>query len=251
MYRQGADYRPADARRRVKARALAWATPAFVLAAIFVLLGQWQLGRAREKESMVALVERAERLAPRRLAAGVVPGPGRPVRVVARGYFDPSHEVLLDNQTHAGQAGVRVLTPFRIEGSASQLLVDRGWLPVDSTTRRPAAIAAPSNGETELRGLLTALPGVGVRMGDGAIAFGTEPPLLAYLDQSMLRSALGDGLVAGLLRLDADLPDGFLRDYQPVPASMPPARHRGYALQWFALAATVVLTWGLLAFRRP
>lgn len=235
----------------MKTRALAWALPAFVLAAIFATLGQWQLGRANEKELMVASVERAERMAPLRLAKGVVPGAGRPVRIVALGHFDPSLEVLLDNQTHAGQAGVSVLTAFRIAGSPLQLLVDRGWLPVDPGTRKPATIAAPSVGETEVRGLLTALPGVGVRMGDGALDFSGGTPLLAYLDQAELHHALGDGLVDGLLRLDADLPDGFLREYQPVPASMPPVRHRGYALQWFALAFTVIAAWGLLAFRRP
>ena len=251
MYRQGADYRPARARGRVKGRALAWALPAFALAAAFALLGQWQLGRAREKESMLAAVERAERVAPQRLGNGVVPGSGRPVRVVVQGQFDASRELLLDNQSHAGKAGVRVLTPFRIGGSTSHLLVDRGWLAVDPATRVPATVEGPAAGEREVRGLLTALPGVGVRMGDGAIDFEDGAPLLAHLDQAALRNALGTGLVDGLLRLDPDLPGGFLREYQPVPASMPPARHRGYALQWFALAAAVVATWGLLAFRRP
>ncbi len=233
----------------MKSKHVGWAVAALLLAAFFANRGQWQLGRAREKESMLAAVAAAERAPPLDLAA--VPGfVARPVRVVARGQYDAAHELLFDNQSEAGRAGVRVLTPFRVSGSSRQLLVDRGWLPVDPSTRRPASIEAPPPGEVELRGLFTDLPGVGVRMGDGSVGFSTQRPLLNYLDATALRRALGAGLVDGLLRLDADLPGGFLRNYQPVPAAMPPARHRGYALQWFALAATVVVVWLLLAFRR-
>lgn len=237
-------------RVRVKKGALGWAVPALALAAIFAALGQWQLGRAGEKEAMLKAAEGAKSAAPLRLSGDAVPGLQRPVNIVASGHFDAARELLLDNQSHEGRAGLRVLTPFRIAGSGSHLLVDRGWLAIDPGTRRPSSIAPPVVGPTEIRGLLTALPGVGVRMGDGAIEFDGGPPLLAYLDQSSLRDALGEGLVAGVLRLDPEMPGGFLRAYEPVPAAMPPARHRGYALQWFALSATVVLTWGLLAFRR-
>ncbi len=237
-------------RLRVKKGALGWAVPALALAAIFAALGQWQLGRAGEKAAMLKAAEGAKSAAPLRLSGDAVPGSGRPVNIVASGHFDSARELLLDNQSHEGRAGLRVLTTFRIAGSGSHLLVDRGWLAIDPGTRRPTAIAPPVVGRTEIRGLLTALPGVGVRMGDGDIAFDGGAPLLAYLEQSSLREALGNGLIDGILRLDPDLPGGFLRAYEPVPAGMPPERHRGYALQWFALSATVVLTWGLLAFRR-
>ncbi len=236
---------------RVKPRQLAWALAAVALTAFFVMLGQWQLGRAREKELMIAAVESAERRAPSILSGGVVPGPERPIRIAARGRFDTSREVLLDNQSEGGKPGVRILTLFRLDGAASQLLIDRGWLAVDPATRKPTAIAAPPAGSVDIRGLLTALPGVGVRMGDAAIDTTEPQPLVNYLDQSALRAAFGQTLIDGLLRLDADVPGGFLRVFQPIPAAMPPARHRGYALQWFALAATVLVTWLLLAFRRP
>lgn len=233
---------------RVKLRQFAWALAAIVLAAFFGMLGQWQLGRASEKESMIAAVERAASGGTQVLTAAL--GSGRPVRIAARGRFDPAHEVLLDNQTVAGRVGVRVLTPFRVDEPAAQLIIDRGWLPIDPVTRRPATVAAPPAGTLEIQGLLTALPGVGVRMGDAGIDSSTPLPLLPYLDQSALRDAFGAGLVDGLLRLDPGVPGGFLRAYQPTPAEMPPARHRGYAVQWFALAVTVIVTWLVLAFRR-
>ncbi len=248
----GADYRPVGVRGRVNSARIGWALCALVLATCFASLGNWQLGRARDKEALTEAVERAYNAVPIALAALSAQRPERPLRLVARGRFDATREVLLDNQAESGRAGVRVLTPFRSEGDPpAGLLVDRGWLPIDATTRKPARVAAPPAGLVEIRGLLTALPGVGVRMGEASIDPGSSRPLLNYLDQAALDAAFGPGLVAGLLRLDADLAGGFLRNYQPVPAAMPPARHRGYAFQWFALAVTVILTWLLLAFRRP
>jgi len=237
-------------RDHVKLKQFAWAVAALALTAFFAMLGQWQLGRAREKVQMIAAVEAAVRGAPIILASGVVPRPERPIRVSARGHFDATREILLDNQSVGGKSGARVLTVFRVEGSTSQLLIDRGWLAVDPVTRRPFAIAAPPAGSMTVRGLLTALPGVGVRMGDAAIDVSVPQPLVNYLDQPALRAAFGPTLIDGLLRLDPHVAGGFLRNYQPVPVTMPPTRHRGYALQWFALAATVLMTWLLLAFRR-
>ncbi|MEO6064243.1 MAG: SURF1 family protein [Lysobacterales bacterium] len=234
----------------MKPRPLPWAVAAFALAAFFVMLGQWQLGRAREKELMLVAVGNAERRAPNILSGRVAPGPERPVRIAARGHFDAAREVLLDNQSEGGKSGVRVLTLFRLDGAGSQLLIDRGWLVVDPVTRMPTAIVAPPAGSVDVRGLLTALPGVGVRMGDAAIDTFAPHPLVNYLDQQALRDAFGPTLIDGLLRLDPDVAGGFSRKYQPVPVQMPPARHRGYALQWFALAGTVLVTWLLLAFRR-
>lgn len=174
-----------------------------------------------------------------------------PVRVIADGGFEPGREILLDNQSVEGVAGVHVLTLFRIGEGPERVLVDRGWLAVDPATRRPSQLPPPSPETHAVRGLLTALPGVGIRLGDSSIpAVGNAPPLLNFLDQKALDAAFGPALVPGLLRMDADLPDGFERKFSPVPQAMPPVRHRGYAVQWFALAATVIATWLLLAFRR-
>ncbi len=246
-------------RESVKFRHLVWAMAALLLAGGFVQLGRWQLDRAAEKTRMIQAVEHA-RVAPAVTLAGSVPA-GRayadhlgsllPVRVVAEGGFEPEREILLDNQSLDGRAGVHVLTLFRLESGPGHVLVDRGWLAVDPGTRRPTALPPATAAPRTMRGLLTALPGVGIRLGDGSIPVTTRaPPLLNFLGQEALDAAFGPALVPGLLRMDADLPGGFERRFAPVPETMPPERHRGYAVQWFALAATVIATWLLLAFRR-
>jgi surfeit locus 1 family protein len=45
------------------------------------------------------------------------------------------------------------------------------------------------------------------------------------------------------------LPIGFARDLEVLPNTLPPERHRGYALQWFGLALATLLTALFLAFR--
>ena len=54
-----------------------------------------------------------------------------------------------------------------------------------------------------------------------------------------------------VLRLDPALPLGYVRDLDILPNTLPPQRHLGYAVQWFALAAAVLATALLLTFRKP
>lgn len=45
------------------------------------------------------------------------------------------------------------------------------------------------------------------------------------------------------------LPVGYVRDLEMLPNTLPPARHLGYAVQWFGLAAAVLATAMLLTWR--
>jgi cytochrome oxidase assembly protein ShyY1 len=56
-----------------------------------------------------------------------------------------------------------------------------------------------------------------------------------------------------VLRLDPALTGiGFARDLDVLPNTLPPERHRGYALQWFGLSATLLaITLFLFLRRRP
>ena len=48
--------------------------------------------------------------------------------------------------------------------------------------------------------------------------------------------------------MDAAAPDGFVREWSPY-LGIGPDRHRGYALQWFSLAAAVAVVWIVLKVR--
>jgi cytochrome oxidase assembly protein ShyY1 len=53
-----------------------------------------------------------------------------------------------------------------------------------------------------------------------------------------------------VLRLDPALALGYPRDLDLLSNTLPPERHRGYALQWFGLSLAVLATTFLLYFRR-
>ena len=52
-----------------------------------------------------------------------------------------------------------------------------------------------------------------------------------------------------VLRLDPALPFGHARDLDLLPNTLPPARHLGYAVQWFAMALAVLVIAAVLQWR--
>jgi surfeit locus 1 family protein len=61
---------------------------------------------------------------------------------------------------------------------------------------------------------------------------------------------LKTSLAPRVLRLDPALAIGYARDLDVLPNTLPPERHRGYALQWFGLALLTFLFALYLGFRR-
>jgi cytochrome oxidase assembly protein ShyY1 len=76
--------------------------------------------------------------------------------------------------------------------------------------------------------------------------------LLVALDVPLLRHALHlPTLAPRVLKLDPALPPAYPRDLDILPNTLPPSRHLGYAVQWFGLALTVLVTALVLTLRPP
>lgn len=223
-------------------------TIALCAMALFARAGFWQLDRAAQKREMLADVAAAlDARQPQPLS--VIADPRRSQRydwVEIEGRFVDAPTVLLDNQQHAGRVGVRVYRVFEVN-SGARVLLDLGWvvLPPDRTLPKPAADAARET----LAGLLLPPPGRGLDMGQPAVQ--PDGTLLATaIDLSALRTTLKQPTLA--LRVFRPAPRagfGFERDFDILPNTLPPERHLGYAVQWFGLAATVLITALLLTWR--
>lgn len=215
---------------------------------LFVALGRWQWGRALEKEALLAA--RAQALAqpaPRPLAHALANEDGGLQWAEGEGEFADAPAILLDNQQRGGRVGVKAYRLFRPLGGDREVLVDLGWLPLPPDRSLPA-IARPE-GRLRVRGLLAPPPATGLRLAAaGGHADGTR--LLLYLDTTELARDLQRPLAARVLRLDPGLPLGYARDLDLLPNTLPPEKHRGYALQWWGLAAAVAAITLLLGFRR-
>ena len=223
-----------------------WAL-ALVLAAVMAMLGNWQAGRAVQKERLLqAADEVLQARDPRPLALAADPSRSGALDWAAgRGHFVEAPAVLLDNQLRDGRPGVRAYRLFD-SGGPEWILVELGWLALPGDRSLPQ-VERPG-GEFELAGLLAAPPSAGLALGE-ALAPRGDALLAMRLDLDALENVAGRPVAPRVLRLDPALPLGFERDLELLPNTLTPDRHRGYALQWYGLAATVLVIALLLTVR--
>lgn len=223
-----------------------------VSALLFIRLGVWQLHRADEKEQILRRYATAETAAPRDFAA-VASNP--PIdafaRVNVQGSYLADRIYLLDNPKHDQRGGVEVYAPFRPRNGDRLLLVDLGFLPGNGTHQAPQLPPLPT-GPLELHGLYVPAPGVGFEMGGNALALQKSwPKTTVYLELPQVAADLGATLYPQVLALDAEPASIYVREHTIDFSSMPPARHRAYAFQWFTFAVAVVVILLVLHRRRP
>lgn len=208
--------------------------------ALCLALGAWQWQRAGEKESLLA-DRAAQRAGPELAALGNLTMVRAYQALRLRGQFLNGQSVLLDNRTRAGRAGMEVITPFRDQASGRVVLVNRGWIAFAGDRRR-LPVPVPVEGELEIaaevygspRPLLGSLP-------EALAAAGEVIPVVPYVQADIMGRHFGLDLEPVVLRLREGSAGALRLDWPEQGIS--PARHRGYALQWFSLAAAfLVLT---------
>lgn len=214
---------------------------------LFAGLGLWQVERAAERRAEFDAIARAEQAAPVPLptdAADLEAVAWQPVWVEGR--LLRERQFLLDNRTHRGRAGFDVLVPLVLEGDRV-VLIDRGWVPADSGGREPAKPVTGNLPETaRVEGRLW-LPAGGIALG-AAVAAGPEwPRMMLRFDYDALEEALDRPLLPAVVRASGDA--AWHLERRPVAPPFGPERHIGYAFQWFALAATVLVVTLLLLIR--
>jgi cytochrome oxidase assembly protein ShyY1 len=212
--------------------------------ALFVRLGVWQLHRADYKEDLLRryAAAAAAPVEPFTTVADATATAAFP-RVEVRGHYLVDRQYLLDNPNHDQRGGVEVFVPFAVRGDSRVLLVDQGFLSGDGAGRTLPVPPLPT-GEIDLHGLYVPPPPVGFEMGGNALAQQTQwPKNSIYLDLTQVAADLGRALYPRVLALDPDPASIYVRVHTLDFSSMPPARHRAYAFQWFtfALAALVIL----------
>ncbi|MFP7722909.1 SURF1 family protein [Lysobacter sp. A3-1-A15] len=222
---------------------------AVVAIGVFAGLGAWQSRRAHEKQAMLDAADRvlADRSAVP-LAAAAEPARARAYDwAVGGGRFDARGALLLDNQQREGRVGVRAYRLF-LPREGDPLLVDLGWLPLAGDRVLPT-VDRPE-GELQVEGLLVPPPSTGIALGPALVPSG-DGWLMTRVDMEAIGAATGMSLPPAprVLRLDPASPLGYARDLALLPNTLPPDKHRGYAVQWFALALAVLATALILTVR--
>lgn len=221
--------------RRTLLRVVAALVLLLAIAAL-VMLGFWQLDRARQKQAMLdAVAQVLGQRTPVSAAQALDGGASGFAWTAVTGRFEPPL-LFLDNQQHQGRSGLRVFAPLALPDQPTRLLVDLGWLPWPPGRVLPV-LSIPAQPVT-LSGLLAPPPSVGIRLGD-VPELAQAPVLLTRLDPTELSAHSPVAFAARVLRLDPASPLGYARDLDVLPNTLPPGRHLGYAAQWFALAAAL------------
>lgn len=211
---------------------------AVVLVVLFSSLGFWQLERAEQKRAVeAAFTDAGERLTVTGDAAYPLYQP-----LTATGRYLDERQFLIDNVILDGRLGYFVVTPFEYERGKPLLLVNRGWVARDSAEDVETALqtASDDSGETTVQGRAGQLPRVGIRAGEVFTEDPAWPRTVNWPTLDDLATVLQRDLLPFVLLEDPEPGSKLLRRWEPRQAG--PMRHIGYAVQWFALAATVIVT---------
>ena len=217
-----------------------------------VRLGFWQLSRLHERRASNALV--AARLDSAITTRDHLPSDTslarfRRIRLV--GTYDYAHQIVLSGRSNNGSPGVNFLTPLRVPGSDTAVLVNRGWVyspdallvdaphwrePVDAVVtgfvttfhdRAAGAAVVPGQGRT--------IRWLDAHAIDSLMPYPMAPYYVIATDSASVRNAP--------VRLD--------------PPALDEGPHTSYAIQWFSFAAISLAGAGVFSWtsrrasRRP
>jgi surfeit locus 1 family protein len=214
-----------------------------LVGAVCLRLGIWQVDRlhARRARNAITLQQRA-------LPATDIRGAGAAAedrRVFGTGQFDFDHEFVLRGRALDGVPGVEVVTPLRLEGTDSAVLVMRGYVPsADAITYDGAAHREPDS--LRVLGIATAVPADSVGAAP-AVRKGAET--WRRLDLSSARSRLPYPLQSVYIIADSPVVASPAPRRLPAPA-LDDGPHLNYAIQWFAFASIAFGGAGALLWRR-
>lgn len=216
-------------------------------AALFARLGVWQLSRLAERQAF-------NRTLAGRLAAPPVDGANLPADtavghyrlVSARGVLLYDREVAYAGRSRQGSPGVNLLSPLKLVGRDTVVMVNRGWAysPDASTVdfarwRERDTVSVVGYAET--------FAAVGAR-GETRAASGMRQ--VRALNRAAVERAVGLPLARYLIVQTSD--SALRADSVPVRLGAPAldeGPHRSYAIQWFGFA-TIAVVGGVALFRR-
>lgn len=216
---------------------------------ILISLGIWQLNRAEEKKVLQQEYDRRANDGPVSIEKQVQKADDlRFYRVTATGHYDVDHQILIDNRTHEGRAGYHVITPLKVSGSDTRVLVNRGWVPL-GVSRQVLPDVNPPSGIQTVTGIATIPVKGGFQLGKLPVT--TKPWNVVWprLDIEHFRKLTGLTVQPAAILLEADSKaGGYVRNWKRLDAGI--AVHHGYAFQWFSLALVLLVMFLLTSFKK-
>lgn len=224
-----------------------------MLLPVLVALGFWQLDRADQKFAARELREQRLQEPPRTLSPSDTElDPMLARRVQAHGQFDLRHQFLLQNQLFQEQPGYQVYTPLRLDGNTA-VLVDRGWTPAHFGASAPRPDLRGAERPLTFEAVADTPPSIGLKLGEPGAGATDWPRQVQYLDIPWAQRQLGYRLLPYVLLPKALPAQRLVQNHRPEhigERGMPPEKHVGYAVQWFALALALAIIYVVVNTRR-
>ena len=212
----------------------------------FVHLGIWQLEREVEKRELLTKDEQRLSLPP--VGAATLPEKGDleglPVRLVGE-YREPV--LFLDNKVLKGQVGFEAHQLF-LDESGLLFLVNRGFVPMGRTREDKPEFAKVHNRSANIRGRIYQPGSQMVLLHNENELIAEFPVIVQQIDIEKMIKTVGEQIYPHVVRLEVGQ-FGALPRYWPSTV-MSPEKHRGYAVQWFAMALAVLIAWLFFRFSK-
>ena len=198
-----------------------------------IAAGFWQIDRAEQKRTALAQQDAGLAQAPANLIG--LDNAANYVRVYVEGEWS-GEEFLLDNRTRSGRVGYEVVSVVRVDGIAP-VLVNRGWIQAGNDRSQLPELEKPLSGQ-RVEGYLFRATQKPIVL-EEQIWSNTWPEVAQIVDFDLMQERLGEELYPFVLRIDNQSPLAFQADWSIERDG--PGMHIGYAFQWFAMAATIVV----------
>lgn len=227
---------------------------AFLVAGVVCIrLGIWQLDRLDQRRTWNAHVRTQMALPPIDMAAVSAPSDDLVYRsVVAEGEWITEDEILLRNRSYNDQPGYHLITPLQIQGVPWAVLVDRGWVPIESDQAN-GLDAFRVTGRVVVHGVL--LPSeeepTWAIFADPTLGPDSEP-LRAWrlLSVDRISQQLEYELFPLYLAVEETTAGEGVAPIPDPAIDLSEGPHLSYAVQWFSFAAIAVVGGGFWLRRR-
>jgi surfeit locus 1 family protein len=225
-----------------------------VLAVVIILVnfGLWQLRRLEQRRALNRDILAGLSQPPATLTgANVDPDALHFRRVSVTGTFDNAEGIVLRGRSLNSRPGAELVVPLRIKGTERAVLVNRGWIPLESST-------------LEERRLYDVEEEVAIE----GIAYRTQTRPDSYFAPTDPTPKPGEGRLDAWFRVDIEriqeqvsypLLPVFIEQSPDPEANAPPfstenldlseGPHLGYALQWFSFAIILVIIYAAFTWQ--